>query len=396
MHELGPERRARLEALVEEVERLRGLDAPESFDVRVVDPAGLAVELDALMARDLPAEVLKPAERALELLGLLPAGADLGTALREILNGQIAGFFDPESETLVLVDSAEAPPGPDEETIMVHELAHLVQHARFDLDTLLTDDPLSDRNTAVQALVEGDATLVMLRHLVGDGERAGEVLHAMLAAPVGLGDMLGADLGPGLDDAPAYLRESLVFPYLQGLRFCVALRERGGQELLDRAFRDLPASSEQILHPEKWLDGTDPPIEIELPDLAALLDRELRTAGTLGENDLRLLLAERLPETDAAILRGASEGWGGDAFALYGEPPDDLLVWVTEWDTAADASEFAVLAAEAFPDSPPSRGPDTRVTLLVGTRPAEPGHLLAALDGARARRVPAAEPGAED
>lgn len=368
-----------MEALVGEVERLRGLPAPAAFDVRVVDAAGLAVEIDGLMARDLPDEVLRPAERALKLLGLLPPETDLRAQLTAILGGQVVGFFDPEREALVLVDGAEASPGPAEDAVMVHELGHLVQHAHFDLAALVPEDPLSDRATAIQALVEGDATLVMLRHLVGDAGEERALVASLLAAPEALGDLLGDDLGPGLDGAPAYLREGLLFPYLQGLLFCAALREAGGQELLDRAFREPPASSEQVLHPEKWLDGSDPPVEIALPDLAVLLGGAPRTAGTLGEHDLRVLLAERLPGADAETLRAAAAGWGGDAFALYGDPPEDLLVWVTEWDTPADAEEFRTLAAEAFPDNPPTATAGTRVVLLLGTPPAEPGPLLALL-----------------
>ena len=396
LRELPAERRARLEELVGEVERLRGLPAPEAIDVRVVDAEGLAEELDALMARDLPEAVLGPAERALELFGLLPPESDLGARLRRILSSQIVGFFDPEREALVLVDATDMPSSLAEETVMVHELGHLVQHAHFDLARLVSEDPLSDRAVAIHALVEGDATLLMLRHLLGDGKEEQAVLVALLAAPAGLRDMLAGELGPGLDGAPAYLREGLVFPYLQGLLFCAAVRDAGGQELLDHAFRENPPrSSEQILHPQKWLDGTDPPIEIALPDLTALLEVPRRIAGTLGEHDVRLLLAERLPDADPAALRAASEGWGGDAFALYGEAPDDLLVWVTEWDTPEDAAEFRALAAEAFPDGPPIPGPATRVVLLLGTSPPDADALLAALRDSPTPRTDGRAPSAE-
>jgi hypothetical protein len=332
----------------------------------------------------------------LELLGLLPPGSDLGAQLRTILTSQVVGFFDPERETLVLVDATDLPSSLAAETVMVHELGHLVQHAHFDLARLVPEDPLSDRAVAIHALVEGDATLVMLRHLLGGGNEEQAVLASLLAAPAGLRDMLAGELGPGLDGAPAYLREGLVFPYLQGLLFCAAVRDAGGQELLDHAFRENPPrSSEQILHPEKWLGGTDPPIEIALPDLTALLEAPRRTAGTLGEHDVRLLLAERLPDADPAALRAASEGWGGDAFALYGDAPDDLLVWVTEWDTPEDAAEFRALAAEAFPDTLQPPGHATRVVFLFGSSPSDADALLTALHDAPTLRTDDREPSAE-
>ncbi|MEZ5332048.1 MAG: hypothetical protein R2991_08320 [Thermoanaerobaculia bacterium] len=383
--ELSPERRARLEELVGEVERLRGLEAPERFEVRVVDADGLAEEVEALMVRDLPAEDLRAAGRALELFGLLPPGFDLADVLRRLLGDQIAGFFDPDRELLVLVDGLDVP-GLEERTVMVHELTHLVQHAHFDLRKMLTDDPLSDRDAAVQAMVEGDATLVMVEDLLGDAAQGGPWLDLLTGDAAGLAGS-AAGLDPDLAGYPRYLRESLIFPYVQGLRFCAAVREAGGQELLDRAFGvSPPSSSEQILHPEKWLAGSDPPIEIELPELDALLARRLRAQGSLGENDLRILLAERLPGADPESVGAAAQGWGGDRFALYGDEPGDVLVWITEWDTEEDAAEFATLAFEAFPEPAAVRTSPTRVVVVLGGPPEDPELLVSVLAAARAQK----------
>lgn len=385
MGDLPPERRARLDALVDDVERLRGLSAPERIDVRVVGPADLAEELEILMERELPAEELHAAGRALELFGLLPPDFDLGAALRRLLGEQIVGFFDPVREVLVLVDGVDVP-GLQEETVMVHELVHLVQHAHFDLTGLLGDEALSDHDTAVQAMVEGDATLIMLRQLVGEGAGEEMLLGLLAGGSSGLSE-LATSAAPELGEYPAYLREGLVFPYIDGLRFCAAVRGAGGQELLDRAFAESPpGSSEQILHPEKWIEGTDPPLEIELPQLDGFLARPLRIDGSLGENDVRILLAERLPAQDPEAIGAASRGWGGDRFALYGDERGDVLVWVTEWDTEEDAAEFAALAFEAFSESSTVRTSPTRVVVVLGGPVAEPDLLVSALAAAPARK----------
>jgi hypothetical protein len=127
-------------------------------------------------------------------------------------------------------------------------------------------------------------------------------------------------------------------PYLDGLTFVAALRQAGGWDAVNAAFERLPASSEQILHPERYPD--DRPARVELPDVAAALgdgwtDRYTQTLGELGA---RILLAEGGSESDVA---SAADGWGGDRLVMV-EGPDDTwaIVWQTAWDSGDDAQQF--------------------------------------------------------
>src|SRR6185369_9375758 len=116
---------------------------------------------------------------------------------------------------------------------------------------------------------------------------------------------------------------------------------------LDYAFaKDPPRSTEQLLHPEKWLDRRDDPIELAWPDLAAALPGWKKAAeGQMGEEGILILLRQarkepqKEPETEptAATVAG---GWGGDRFAVYEKGGKRLLLWLTEWDSEADATEF--------------------------------------------------------
>jgi hypothetical protein len=203
----------------------------------------------------------------------------------------------------------------------------------------------------VTALVEGDATLTMIdfqaQTNIENTPGAGRMISSMLDDPdklaKALPDVPGADL---FEKAPEWLRDNLMFGYLQGLTFCMSTRSRGGQKLLDYAFTtDPPRSSEQILHPEKWHTRRDDPIVIHLPDLAAELPGYAKAAeGVMGELGIRSLLHGGLGDWERAAK--AAEGWGGDRFAVY-ETKDGgrLLLWVSDWDTEADEQEFQVAAS---------------------------------------------------
>jgi hypothetical protein len=195
-----------------------------------------------------------------------------------------------------------------------------------------------------------------------------------------------------LFDAPAYLRETLLFPYLDGLVFCTRVRGAGGQKLLDRAFRhDPPVSTEQVLHPEKWIALRDEPVRIELPDLGRRLKGyRKRLEGSWGELGTRLVLSERLGAGGRERAEAAAAGWGGDAWALYEKDARDaVFAWVTEWDDAGEAREFAALAREAF--APPwrlaTREP-ARVVLLLGAGGRKARGVEQALLAAPSRATP--------
>jgi hypothetical protein len=315
-----------LEELLHRTEAIRGLHAKHPVAAGIVAEEDLPARIADALRSELPAEELRTAETALKVFGLLPERLDLAGYYPALLSSEVAGFYDPERRYLALVRrGGEESSGGLQDMILVHELTHALQDQEFDLQRF-QGDPLSDEVTARAALVEGDASLVMLDFLADEPSAAPDppASHAM-------------------DTAPPWLRDTLQFGYVDGYLFCRSVVQKGGLKLLDTAFRDdPPRSSEQILHPEKWHTERDDPIVLAWPDLAGRLPGVRKLAeGQLGELGIGILLRGSHGRADA---EAAAAGWGGDRFAVYEKDGRRLLAWITEWDSAADAREFRTAA----------------------------------------------------
>jgi len=144
-----------------------------------------------------------------------------------------------------------------------------------------------------------------------------------------------------IERAPRALRESLIFPYKQGTDFTSQVYKRGGWPLVSAAYKDLPQSTEQILHPEKYF-AREAPVKVDLPELSGLLGKGWTRLDTdvNGEWSYFQILDEFLRSERES--QQAAAGWGGDRFALYEKRATGqvLLAQLTVWDTEADAAEF--------------------------------------------------------
>jgi hypothetical protein len=382
---LPPEEARHFAELLRAAEEYRGLKAKGPVTAGSLSLAALKAQMTQLTApagEDAPALDLPALEAGLKAFDLIPETMDLGRYLPELMSTQVAGYYDPNRKYLALVDppSAEpakegkeekkgAPPpaakegagaavnggggdaGEGERKLesnrtMVHELTHALQDQSFDLRRLLSDhDLMSDVRMSRKALVEGDATLTELDYNFRMGLETlpglGEILAGLMAEPQKLIER-SPDL-PGVRQmmaAPAWIRDTLLFSYLQGAAFCMEVRQQGGQALLDYAFAtDPPRSTAQILHPEKWYGRRSDPVILHLPDLGADLPGYRKTAeGTLGELSLRIYLREGLH--DAAWAADAAAGWTGDRFAVYQKGGARRVFWMSEWANGLEAGQF--------------------------------------------------------
>jgi hypothetical protein len=265
------------------------------------------------------------------LLGLVPGDLELRSTLKALYLEQIAGFYDPDSTTLFVLDDQ---PADALESLLVHELVHAIQDQNTDLNAITAPGLSNDRRVAAQAAIEGHATLVMFEFMMREQGR-GEV---DLTDVPDYSERLGAALeaarmeSPTLSTAPLVLQESVLFPYQGGVRFVESLwRERGGRP--PPFGPDLPASTEQILHPEGFARGRkDIPrrVEVAVPDGWNRLFED-----TLGELELGILL-----ETVGAS-RASASGWGGDRYVLMGDGDGvRSLAWFGVWDTEAQRDGF--------------------------------------------------------
>jgi hypothetical protein len=160
--------------------------------------------------------------------------------------------------------------------------------------------------------------------------------------------------------------DNLLFPYVYGFDFVLYLKQHGGWEGVNRAYQDFPVSTEQVLHPEKYLDHRDMPTLITLPTLPETAHKwQEIEQNTLGEFNISILLDGYLTSADA---RTASAGWDGDRFALlkHAESQNVLLTWYTAWDSEQEAKDFfhkkaAFLDRRYARDAPESELPNQRI-----------------------------------
>jgi AcrR family transcriptional regulator len=316
---------ALVDSLVPVVSKATGLAFKSTPKSAIRTREQIHAYLIAKMARELPPAKLEGIAATYRLLGMVPDSIDLRQLFLDLYTEQIAGFYDPDSTTFFAIQGTN--PG-ELRLVLAHELVHALQGQYLALDSILRDSSDADRQSAAQAVLEGQATLVSLVVMApgmdivnNDGfwatfrdqlqqQQTGTTVYAR---------------------APMVIREDLTFPYVAGADFMRWYdKNHPGAVPFSTA---MPQSTEQILHPDRYAAG-DRPVPVRFTD---------DTAGvifddTFGEFDIDLLRAVLVgatsPRTDPAI------GWGGDRLRIYRSPAGPALVWVTTWDAPRFASQF--------------------------------------------------------
>ena len=304
--------------------------APVPLDF--ITPGQLSAYLKEVLDDEYPQSRADADARLLIALDLLPPGTSLRALRARLLEDNVAGFYDerPGRKKLFAV-SEDRTMTPSNQIVLAHELRHALQDQYIDVHRSVPDSvgDFDDRRVAFMALLEGDATMVMERFLM---QRLGVPAST---APL---DLAAAGFAtPPLPGVPPVLRDHLIVPYLAGRDFVRALHERGGWPAVRKAWSEPPRSTEQVLHPEKYLAGEEPR---RVAGQKTPAGGRLIQEGVLGEALTRTLLGEG---SDAAAA-----GWGGDLYQVWDVGGRTLVVWRTEWDTAAEGREFHASAIRRF------------------------------------------------
>jgi Zn-dependent peptidase ImmA (M78 family) len=321
---------AAMDAIGAEMETMRGLDATQPISNNLMSRSELADYMQQEIDREYTPEELENDTRVMAAFDFIPEDYDLRGELLELYSTQVAGFYDDEQNTLYVVSDS----GLDllARMTLAHEITHGLQDERFNLNTFLDEDRMSDDEIlARQALAEGDATLAMTEYMMNHlSDITEEDIAALQSEEV-------QESEQQLAEAPAIIRETLNFPYTYGEAFVSALYEEGW-DAVDAAYADPPLTTEQILHPEKYFTRDEPQV-VALPPLTDTLGSSWHLAddGTLGEFQMQVYLAQQL---DQDIADAASAGWDGDQYAVYVNGDDEVLVLSTVWDSLADQNEF--------------------------------------------------------
>ena len=273
-------------------------------------------------------------EAAYKRLGMIPDTLKLQPFLTSLLEEQIVGYYDPHTKVLYVVDGA---PKDMASMTITHELVHALQDQYISLDSVqkIRDD--NDRLSAAQSVFEGQAVYEQISIMLGGSNIA-------INLPGGwdrIREMIRENQAsmPIFAAAPKVIQETLIFPYLSGAEFYRNYKERKSGSII---YKDMPVSTEQIIHPAAFFGARDNPTRVTLGTLA---NATKVYENDLGEFETRLFLYQQLNDQNEAV-RGAS-GWDGDRYAVVNTPQGQGIVWLTVWDSPVEAGEFFHLAGQA-------------------------------------------------
>lgn len=331
---------SQLEPGMKAVEEIRGRKFASDVKNVTIDRSELRKHLEQQMVRTTPYS-LEDWGRVLRALQLVdtPTGEIL-PKLFALYESQVLAFYDAQTHTYYSIKQLpNLPPETArlidpktlEETVMVHELTHALQDQLFSLSkrevALMRD---TDANLAYHAVLEGEAVLVMVAHMM---EKSGIELSEVVKDDAMLGMISSAAMSEQMVDpsTPKYFGETLKFPYLDGLKFVIAAYRRGGWKALDDVHAHPPRSTREILHPDDYfarVAAATPALPFDSTKPADAI-----AAEHLGEFHWRFLVGEE-----------NARGWVTDRAVIW---KDGRVAITATWESAERATAFAT-AYEAF------------------------------------------------
>jgi len=325
------------------VEKLRGQKLSKPLKMGVKDKDQITGFIQQRLQDEYGPVKVKAEGELLKLEGLLPTELDYGGFVTRLLAEQVAGFYDHTQQELHI---AAWLPVFLQEPVMAHEIFHAIQDQEWGGGKLIDSKKYShDAVLAHAALLEGDATIVMFNYQQMElGVDITESAFGINAIATSLPLQMATPQFPVMTVAPDYLKQSLIFPYQQGLLFVAALR-RAGQSWPDirKVYADPPASTEQVLHPERYFPHRDAPSIVTVPALG-WPGYQRDWEGAAGEFHHRQILMAQLGLAEAT---DAAAGWDGDYTSLEQGPEGSVAYALSTWDTAADAQAFEAALKKA-------------------------------------------------
>lgn len=318
------------------------------------------------MKDDKDAQRLESSEIVLKKFGLLDRDFHLKPFIVSLLTEQIAGYYDSKSKTVNMLDWI----APDEQKpVLAHELTHALQDQHVDLEKWsdqskqsipknVTEDNdhlgTDEADTAREAVAEGQAMVVFLDWGLAP---KGQSLAKLPDIAAQLDDLDGDDGdSPVMKRAPLLLKESLLFPYREGLNFeQVVLKDQGAKGAFAGALDRPPGTSYEIMHPRSW-ERQEHPTLLTMPDIHPLIDAEYAPydIGVMGALDVRILAQLFAGKAGAAEL---TPQWDGGMYyaaqSRAARTPEEksstksvALLYLSQWKSEEAAANFAAVYAD--------------------------------------------------
>ncbi len=316
-------------------------------------------------ANDEDTQRLRRSELVLKKFGLLPRDFNLETFLVALLREEVAGYYDPKTKTVNLLDWV---PMEEQEPVMAHELTHALQDQSIGLNkwmekgdrdlakihrALTPEDIENDEmDDAREAVVEGQAQAMMFQYAIAPTGRSivdsPDLVDAMEAET-----LTGTSGTKVFNEAPIFMKESLTFPYSYGMEFVIKLLQKGGKdEAFEAVLKNPPHTTRQIMEPEAYLSGEkiDP---IRVPDFKHdFKDYARFDVGAMGEFDVAVLVQQYVGKD---LSREMYPAWRGGYYYAAGpkqNPAADsaqlALLYVSRWASEEKAAEFAGIYAHSL------------------------------------------------
>ena len=335
-----------------------GLPIKHKVKRKLISRDEVVAYLTKHMTEDEDAQRLRRSELVLKKFGLLPREFDLQRFLVSLLREQVAGFYEPKSRTVNLLDWVDV---EQQKPVLAHELTHALQDQSFGLEKWMKDQDIATKkdpsatdieedeiSTARQAVVEGQAMVTLIDYTLAPMNKS--LLNSPeVAEALKQGMLVGTADSIEFHNAPIFLKEALTFPYRYGLDFEAALMKQSKQRAFVDVFKDPPRSTRQIMEPQTYLSGEhlEP---MKLPDFKTIFKNYERfDIGAMGEFDVAILVDQY---AGVETSRRMYPHWRGGYYYAAKRKDDGTaplgLFYASRWSNAERAAEFAAIYAQSL------------------------------------------------
>jgi hypothetical protein len=359
-----------LDEILAFVSKDTGLPIKEPVKRRLVTREEVGRFLEERMKDDKDTEKLERSETSLKKFRLLPKNFDLRPFMVTLLKEQVAGYYDPKTKTVNLLDWVSA---EEQKPVMAHELTHALQDQNFGMEkwmeaggtpkNIQEEIEQDERRGAREAVIEGQGMIVLLDYMMRpQGMRVTDAPQLVQALRQGMN--LQVPDSPVFSNAPLFLRDSMMFPYSSGMDFVLQVELKKGTDAgFAGTLKNPPPTTRNILEPQTYLSNEVVP-NIKVADLDKVLGKSWQRwdYGYMGEYDVQLLFKQWadspkqegiFPQTTAPAVDNISPNWRGGYYLSYKKPgakpaangkldaADMALVYVSRWASPAAAKLFA-------------------------------------------------------
>ena len=321
--------------LAEQLTKISGMPLRHAVPCDFITKEKIKAFLNKRVKEVAKPEDLRAEELTLKKFGLVPPDFDLARNTIDLLTEQAAAFYDYDKKKLFVTETTAT---ETQEPVLSHELAHAIADQNYNLSKFIKAGRNSDDGaTARLAVMEGQATWLMSELLARGMGQSLKDSPSLVTTMSGAADNAAGQF-PVFDKSPLYLRQTLVFPYTKGMLFQHAVFERDGQAGFGEVFRKPPASTQQILHPEKYFSGIKP-TQPDLPKPHLPKGYKSLVGGSLGELEHAIMLEQYSGKERAAEL---APHWRGCAFDLEESKKAGriVLLYAVEWDSEDAARQY--------------------------------------------------------